>query len=221
MAQSALLKSSIAKKVAMALSGLFLITFLALHFFINMTSVFSSETFNTMSHFMGYNPLIQFIMQPILVAGVVFHFVMGFVLELKNRSARPIGYVKYDGAANASWASRNMIVSGLVVLAFLGLHFYDFWVHEMIYKYVEVNVIDETRYFPELVHKFESPIRTGLYCVAFVLLSLHLWHGFNSSFQSVGFDNKYAKALHKFGYAFAIVIPFGFIFIALFHHFNH
>lgn len=221
MAQSALLKSSIAKKVAMALSGLFLITFLALHFFINMTSVFSSETFNTMSHFMGYNPLIQFVMQPILVAGVVFHFVMGFVLELKNRSARPIGYVKYDGAANASWASRNMIVSGLVVLAFLGLHFYDFWVHEMIYKYVEVNVIDETRYFPELVHKFESPIRTGLYCVAFVLLSLHLWHGFNSSFQSVGFDNKYAKALHKFGYAFAIVIPFGFIFIALFHHFNH
>ena len=221
MAQSALLKSSIAKKVAMALSGLFLITFLALHFFINMTSVFSSETFNTMSHFMGYNPLIQFVMQPILVVGVVFHFVMGFVLELKNRSARPIGYVKYDGAANASWASRNMIVSGLVVLAFLGLHFYDFWVHEMIYKYVEVNVIDETRYFPELVHKFESPIRTGLYCVAFVLLSLHLWHGFNSSFQSVGFDNKYAKALHKFGYTFAIVIPFGFIFIALFHHFNH
>ncbi len=221
MAQSALLKSSIAKKVAMALSGLFLITFLALHFFINMTSVFSSETFNTMSHFMGYNPLIQFVMQPILVAGVVFHFVMGFVLELKNRSARPIGYVKYNGAANASWASRNMIVSGLVVLAFLGLHFYDFWVHEMIYKYVEVNTIDETRYFPELVHKFESPVRTGLYCVAFVLLSLHLWHGFNSSFQSVGFDNKYAKALHKFGYAFAIVIPFGFIFIALFHHFNH
>ena len=221
MAQSALLKSSIAKKVAMALSGLFLITFLALHFFINMTSVFSSETFNTMSHFMGYNPLIQFVMQPILVAGVIFHFVMGFVLELKNRSARPIAYVKYDGAANASWASRNMIVSGLVVLAFLGLHFYDFWVHEMVYKYVEVNAIDETRYFPELVHKFDSPVRTGLYCIAFVLLSLHLWHGFNSSFQSVGFDNKYAKSLHKLGYAFAIVIPFGFIFIALFHHFNH
>lgn len=221
MANSALLKSSIAKKVAMALSGLFLITFLALHFFINMTSVFSSETFNTMSHFMGYNPLIQFIMQPILVAGVVFHFVMGFVLELKNRSARPIGYVKYNGAANASWASRNMIVSGLVVLAFLVLHFYDFWFSEMVYKYVDGNVIDDTRYFPELVHKFESPVRTGLYSVAFVLLSLHLWHGFNSSFQSIGFDNKFAKALHKLGYAFAIIVPFGFIFIALFHHFNH
>ena len=133
MAQSALLKSSIAKKVAMALSGLFLITFLALHFFINMTSVFSSETFNTMSHFMGYNPLIQFVMQPILVAGVVFHFVMGFILELKNRSARPVAYVKYNGAANASWASRNMIISGLVVLAFLFLHMYDFWFQEIVW----------------------------------------------------------------------------------------
>jgi succinate dehydrogenase / fumarate reductase cytochrome b subunit len=220
MAKSTLLKSSIARKVAMALSGLFLIMFLALHFFINMTSVFSADTFNEMSHFMGYNPLVQFIMQPILVAGVIFHFVMGIVLDLQNKKARPIGYVKYNGAANATWASRNMIVSGLVVLAFLFLHFYDFWVHEMTYKYIESGAINETRYFEELVHKFESPVRTGLYCVAFVLLAVHLWHGFNSSFQSVGFDNKYAKSLHKLGYAFAIVVPFGFIFIALFHHFN-
>jgi len=220
MANSSLLKSSIAKKVAMALSGLFLISFLSLHFFINLTSVFSADTFNTMSHFMGYNPIIQFVMQPVLVAGVVFHFVMGFVLDIKNRSARPIAYAKYNGAANASWASRNMIVSGVVVLAFLGLHMYDFWFAEMNYKYIAVNVIDENRYYEELVHKFESPIRTGLYSFAFLLLSLHLWHGFNSSFQSVGFNNKYSKALHKLGYTFAIVIPFGFIVIALFHHFN-
>jgi len=220
MAKSTLLKSSIARKVAMALSGLFLIMFLSLHFFINMTSVFSADTFNEMSHFMGYNPLVQFIMQPILVAGVVFHFIMGFVLDFKNRSARPIGYAKYNGAANASWASRNMIVSGSVVLAFLVLHFYDFWFAEMMYKYVNVNAIEETRYFSELVHKFASPIHTALYCVSFLLLSVHLWHGFNSSFQSVGFDNKYAKALHKLGYTFAIIVPFGFIFIALFHHFN-
>ena len=220
MAKSAMLKSSIARKVAMALSGLFLISFLSLHFFINMVSVFSAEAFNAMSHFMGYNPLIQFVMQPILIAGVVFHFVMGFVLEMKNKSARPVAYVKYDGSANASWASRNMIVSGLVILAFLGLHFYDFWVHEMTYKYIESGAINETRYFEELVQKFESPVRTGLYSVSFVLLAFHLWHGFNSSFQSVGFNNKYSKSLHKLGYTFAIVVPFGFIIIALFHHFN-
>lgn len=204
----------------MALSGLFLILFLSLHFIINLTSVFSADAFNTASHFMGYNPIIQFVMQPVLVAGVIFHFIMGMVLEIQNRKARPIAYVNYNGAANASWASRNMIISGLVVLAFIGLHFYDFWVHEIVYKYVDVNSIEPTRYYAELNHKFESPIRTGLYSLAFVLLAIHLWHGFNSSFQSVGFNNKYSKSLHKLGYTFAIVVPFGFIIIALFHHFN-
>ena len=221
MAKSALLKSSIAKKVAMALSGLFLILFLAQHFFINSTSVFSPDTFNSISHFMGNNPLVQFVIQPILILGVVFHFIMGIVLEIKNNSARPISYAKNNGAANSSWASRNMIITGLVVLAFIVLHFYDFWVPEMVYKYVEVNPLDENRYFAELTHKFVSPVRTAIYCVSFVLLSLHLWHGFNSSFQSVGFNNKYSKSLHTLGYAFAIVVPFGFIFIALFHYFNH
>ena len=221
MAESTLLKSSIAKKVAMALSGLFLISFLSLHFFINIISVIDKDTFNEFSHFMGNNGLIQFVMQPILIFGVVFHFVMGFVLEIKNNNARPIAYAKNNGAANSSWASRNMIISGLVVLAFLGLHFYDFWIPEMVYKYVDVNPLEPTRYYTELVHKFESPVRTALYCVSFLLLSLHLWHGFNSSFQSVGFNNKFSKSLHKLGYAFAIVVPFGFIFIALFHHFNH
>ena len=221
MAKSALLKSSIAKKVAMALSGLFLILFLAQHFFINSTSVFSPDTFNAISHFMGNNPLVQFVIQPILIIGVIFHFIMGIVLEYQNNKARPINYVKNNGAANSSWTSRNMIISGLVVLAFMLLHFYDFWVPEMVYKYVEVNPLDATRYYPELIHKFESLVRTALYCVSFVLLSLHLRHGFNSSFQSVGFNNKYSKSLHKLGYAFAIVVPVGFIFIALFHHFNH
>jgi succinate dehydrogenase / fumarate reductase cytochrome b subunit len=221
MAKSALLKSSIAKKVAMALSGLFLMLFLAQHFFINMTSVFSSDTFNSISHFMGNNPLVQFVIQPILIVGVVFHFIMGFVLDFKNRSARPISYARNNGAANSSWASRNMIISGSVVLAFLALHFYDFWFPEMVYKYVDVNPLNETRYFHELAEKFESPVRTALYSISFLLLSLHLWHGFNSSFQSVGFNNKYSRSLHKLGYAFAIVVPFGFIFIALFHHFNH
>ena len=221
MAKSSVLGSSIAKKVAMALSGLFLISFLALHVSINLTSVFSEDVFNKSSDFMGYNPVIQFVMQPILAFGVVFHFMMGFVLEYRNNAARPIAYVKNNGSANSSWASRNMIISGLVVLAFFGLHFYDFWFPEIAYKYVQVNPQDPTRYYGELVHKFESPVRTGLYCLAFVLLAFHLWHGFNSSMQSVGFNNKFSRALHKLGYAFAIIVPFGFIFIALFHHFNH
>lgn len=221
MAKSGLLNSSIARKVAMALSGLFLILFLAQHCFINSTSLFGEETFNAISHFMGNNPIVQFVIQPILIVGVVFHFCMGFILDYKNRASRPISYAKYNGAANASWASRNMIITGAVVLAFLGLHFYDFWLPEMNYKYVEALPLNETRYYEELAHKFESPVRTSLYCVSFLLLSVHLWHGFNSSFQSVGFNNKYSKSLKTFAYSFSVAVPALFVFIALFHHFNH
>ena len=204
----------------MALSGLFLVFFLGQHFVINITSVFSPDTFNSWSHFMGANGLVQVLLQPVLIFGVVFHFVMGFVLELKNRNARAVKYASFKGGANSSWASRNMIISGLVVLAFLGLHFYDFWIPEMIHKYIETNPEDPTRYLAETVHKFESPVRTGIYVISFVLLAIHLWHGFASSFQSVGFNNAYSKALNGFTKFYAIFIPLGFIFIALYHHFN-
>lgn len=214
------LSSSVAKKVAMALSGLFLVFFLALHFVINLTSIIDPDVFNSWSHFMGTNALVQFVMQPILILGVVFHFVMGIVLELKNKSARGVSYYSYKGSANASWASRNMIISGLVILAFLGLHFYDFWIPELVHKYLETHPVDETRYFAETVHKFESPVRVGLYVVSFILLMTHLWHGFSSSFQSVGFNNAYSRALKGFTKVFAVVIPLGFICIAIYHHFN-
>lgn len=218
---SGILNSSIARKVAMALSGLFLVLFLLQHFIINFTSVLSADTFNEISHFMGTNFLVQFLLQPILIFGVILHFVLGIVLEYRNRSARPINYVRFSGNTNSSWMSRNMIYTGLVVLAFLGLHFYDFWVPEIVHKYVESHPEDPTRYYHETVEKFESPVRTGLYVLSFILLSLHLYHGFSSSFQSMGWANKYAKGLRGFTVAYAILIPLGFIFIALYHYFNN
>ena len=134
---SGFLSSSIARKVAMALSALFLIIFLIIHFAVNITSVFSADLFNDLSHFMGTNPLIQFAMQPILIFGVVFHFVLGFILEFKNKKARGIKYAKYNGAASATWMSRNMIFSGLAILAFIVLHFIDFWIPEINVKYLQ------------------------------------------------------------------------------------
>ncbi|MGB5238380.1 MAG: succinate dehydrogenase cytochrome b subunit [Flavobacteriaceae bacterium] len=217
---SALIKSSIARKVVMALSGLFLVLFLLLHLTINLSSVINPDIFNQWSHFMGYNPLVQYLMQPILIAGVVVHFVMGIVLELQNNRARTVKYAQFKGSANASWVSRNMIISGLVVLAFLGLHFYDFWIHEMAYKYVEVNPQDPTRYYAETVEKFEPIWRTVIYVVSFILLSMHLWHGFASSFQSMGLNNKYTPNLKKFTKVYALIVPLGFVFIALYHHLN-
>ena len=227
---SGILNSSIGRKFAMALSALFLMIFLVMHVSINFTSVFSPELFNEMSHFMGTNPVVQGLMQPILIFGVIFHFVMGFVLEAKNRASRQVSYAKNQASGNSSWVSRNMLLTGLVVLAFLAVHFYDFWVHEMTVKYIEGDMsglVDPNnaesgfRYYEELREKFVSPVRVGFYAVAFVLLSLHLLHGFNSAFQSVGANNKYVKSLKGFSKVYSIGVPALFIFIAVYHHFTH
>jgi len=203
----------------MAISGIFLIIFLLQHFIINITSVFSESIFNQFSHFMGTNFVVQFIAQPILILGVIFHFVMGFVLDFKNRTSRKIKYVKYKGDTNASWMSRNMIISGLVVLSFLGLHFYDFWIPEMNYKYVEFLPDDPNRYYDELTHKFEDLTKVVIYVISFGFLSLHLLHGFSSSFQSLGL-NKYNFLIKIIANIYAVGIPLGFSFIAIFHHLN-
>lgn len=216
-----LFNSSIGRKFAMALSAFFLLIFLLQHFLINMLSVFSEDLFNSVSHFMGTNPFIQFAMQPILIAGIVLHFVLGFILELQNKKARPIAYAKSNPSQNSTWMSRNMIWSGLVILAFLGLHFYDFWLPEITHKYVNALPADETRYFGELAEKFHNPVRVGLYVLAFVLLMMHLLHGFQSAFQSMGANHrKYNGLIKGFGKVYAIVIPLGFIFIAVYHFLN-
>lgn len=215
-----LLKSSIARKVTMSLSGLFLIVFLLQHLIINLMSVVSPDSFNEVSHFMGTNGLIQFVMQPILIIGVVLHFVMGFIVESQNRKARPIKYGEFKSSANSSFASRNMAISGLVILAFLAVHMVDFFFPEIAYKYIQFKEANPTRYYDHTVAAFASPIRTFGYVIAFVLLGMHLWHGFSSAFQSIGFNNKYSKALEKCTKAYAVLVPLGFIFIALYHFLN-
>lgn len=179
---------------------------------------------------MGTFWVVQYLLQPVLIFGVIFHFVMGFVLEYKNNKARKVSYIKTSPAANSTWMSRNMLLSGAVILAFMGLHFYDFWFPEINIKFIEGDMsglIDPSntesgfRYMEHLQHKFVDGWRVALYCVSFVLLSLHLLHGFNSAFQSVGANNKYVKGLKGFSKVYAIGLPLGFIFIALFHFFNH
>ena len=215
--------TSVGYKILMALSGLFLMVFLAQHLTINLLSVISAEAFNEASHFMGTNPLVQLLLQPVLMFAVVFHFVMGFVLELKNRNARTTDYAYKNPSTSSSWMSRNMIISGITVLAFLALHFIDFWIPEINTKYILGDMSGlmadgSFRYFHELQHEFQSLPRVIAYVLAFGFLSLHLLHGFKSSFQSVGLTNgKKRVTLHKFGNVFAIAVPLGFVFIALFH----
>ena len=210
--------SSITRKVLMALSGFFLMFFLLQHLAINLLSVFSPDAFNATSHFMGTNPFIQFAMQPVLIFGTIFHLAMGVYLELQNKAARPVKYAFEKPGVSSTWMSRNMIYTGLMIFAFLALHFYDFWIPEISHKYIHFLPEDPTRYYHELKLKFVSPIRVALYVVAFVSLALHLLHGFQSAFQSVGFRHtKYTPIIKKLSFLYAIAIPVGFAFVAIAH----
>jgi succinate dehydrogenase / fumarate reductase cytochrome b subunit len=216
------MQSSIIKKFFMALSGIFLMIFLLQHLAINLTSLIpdNGETFNTISHFMGYNPIVQFVLQPILIFGVCFHFVMGFILEYQNRKARVQKYILHK--TRSSWISRNMIISGLVILAFLILHFDDFWLPEINDKYINPVLPDPEKYFLHLQEQFyNQTYRTIFYCISFVLLGLHLNHGLASSFQSVGVSSANKHILKIAANLYSITITVGFISIAIFHYFIH
>tara|TARA_Y100001970_G_C13611636_1_gene545120 strand:- start:193 stop:570 length:378 start_codon:yes stop_codon:yes gene_type:complete len=116
-----------------------------------------------------------------------------------------------------------MIITGIMIMLFLALHFYDFWIPEIKTKFIDGDWTgmhnNNLRYHHELVYKFDKPWRVGIYCISFIFLSLHLLHGFQSAFQSAGFNhNKYTPVIKKIGNLYAILIPFGFIMIAVFHY---
>lgn len=186
-------------------------------------SVVSEDSFNQVSHFMGTNTVVQFILQPVLAFGVLFHLGMGMYLESLNSKARNKKYEKNNAGASSTWMSRNMLITGIMIMLFLGLHFYDFWIPEINVKYIEgdmsgLNEAGQLRYWEELHHKFEDPIRVGLYVLSFIFLSLHLLHGFQSAFQSVGFRHgKYTPLIKKLGNIYGVLVPLGFIIIAVYH----
>lgn len=210
--------TSVGRKVLMALSGFFLMFFLLQHLLINMLSVISANTFNEVSEFMGTNPLVQFALQPVLFFGIIFHLIMGMRLELQNRKARPIQYAMNKPGENSSWMSRNMVITGVMILLFMALHMVHFFLPTINAHYITHEHLDS---FEMVASKMANPLYVGIYVVAFVFLSLHLMHGFQSAFQSVGFNHKkYTPTLKKLGTAYAIIIPLGYIIVAVYHFAN-
>src|ERR1035437_2952642 len=127
---SALLKSSLAKKYLMGLTGLFLIIFLVVHCFVNAMVFFdaSGTLFNEYAHFMGTNIIIR-IAEVGLFAGLLLHVIDGLGLFFQNRAARPQQYAYTKHADSVTWYSRSMALLGTLLLIFLIPHLAHFWVH--------------------------------------------------------------------------------------------
>ena len=208
--------SSIVRKFIMALSGLFLIIFLITHLVINsLTLASSKDLFNEAAHFMATNPII-YAMQYFLALGFIIHIGMGIKLTIQNKRARSQEYVYNKMSKNTDLSSRSMIVSGGLVIVFLALHLRDYF-----YQMKFVGLPDGTTDYDLVVNLFTNPYYTAVYVIAFIVLGIHLNHGFKSAFQSMGANHKKYNPLIKIvSTAYSIVIALGFSTIAIFHFIN-
>ena len=222
MSNNGLLKSSLAKKYLMALTGLFLCLFLVGHLLGNLqlfaAGAEGAEKFNLYAKFMTTNPLIK-VMSYLTYACILFHVIDGFVLTIQNRKARPVKYVVEKGSANSSWSSRNMAVLGTILLVFIVTHMQHFW-YVMHFGGIDQVIIDgeSVKDLHTVVMRFFNPalnssslIMVGLYVFAMAAMGYHLQHGFSSAFQSMGLNHaKYTPLINKLGLAFCILVPLAF-----------
>jgi succinate dehydrogenase / fumarate reductase cytochrome b subunit len=201
--------SSLSKKYFMAATGLFLCIFLLGHLAGNlqlfMTGVEGQEQFNKYAEFMTTFPAVK-ILSYLTYFSIIFHAIDGIMLTIKNRKARPTKYAYSRPDKNTNFAARNMAILGSLILLFIVLHMRTFW-YEM--HWGELGTVAGKRDLHTLViAMFKQLWYVIVYVVCMAILGFHLWHGFQSGFQSLGLNHpRYTPLVKKAGYAFAIVVP--------------
>lgn len=227
-----LFSSSIGRKFLMSISGLFLILFLIVHLTLNsfliLDWVFGTETgqmFNAGSHFMATNPFIK-VIEPVLALGFAVHIIYSLIISFVNLRAR--GNQKYqsgNSTEGVEWASKNMLVLGIAIFAFLTIHIYDFYLKmrgyrdwtpaEAEFPFFGVMATGEDAY--SLVNAVFSQLWiVVVYVIGSVALAFHLAHGFWSAFQTIGWNNTlWLKRFRVISLVVAWLIGGGFSIIAV------
>lgn len=202
--------SSIGKKLLMSLTGIFLILFLIVHILGNI-AIFKGDgglAYNAYSQFMAHNPFIETISY-VLYLSILLHSLVALWLYISNQRARPVGYAVSHAEANSTWASRSMLLLGTLVFAFIFIHMKDFW---WLYKYGDYEFGMDANGHKDLyslvISQFQHTFTVGAYLIGLVALSFHLWHGFQSAFQTLGINHKrYTPVIRLVGKLFAIGVP--------------
>lgn len=203
-------RSSIGKKFTMALTGLFLISFLMVHAGVNALIFYNDngETFNKAAHFMGTNPIIRTI-EIFLVLGFLLHIIQSLILWRSNRAARTIKYKVVKHPSKVTWYSRSMTLLGTLILLFLIVHTSNFWIpnrkHQFFYG-------EELPLYEMMLEKFSNPLEVIIYLLGVLSLFWHLLHGFSSAFQSLGLEHRKYNSLIKYsGKTFSLFICLVFV----------
>jgi len=172
---------------------------------------------------MTHNPLIKTTSYG-LYFFIILHAVLGIVIALKNRAAKGIKYNK-KSTAEVSWASKNMALLGTFILAFILIHMGDFWfkmkfTDEIAMVDVSAHDFQVKNLYYQVAYTFSNPWMVAAYCIGLATLAFHLWHGFQSAFQTLGLNHpKYMPIIDIIGKAFAVLVPLGFAIIPLYYFF--
>ena len=201
--------TSIGQKLVMGFTGLFLISFLIVHVYINSMIFVSRDAFNAAADFMGSTLIIR-IMEIGLFAGILLHIVQGYYLAQKNLGTRKERYAVKPCNKTSAWYSRSMGLLGTLILLFLIVHITHFWVpsrvtHDLNEVDLRGKVVHDL--FQRMYDVFQQPWVVVLYVLGVFSLAWHLVHGFFSAFQTMGLTtHKYKKIIRNTGIVFSIVI---------------
>jgi succinate dehydrogenase / fumarate reductase cytochrome b subunit len=220
---SGIFTSSIGKKLMMSLAGIFLIIFLLVHLGINLLVILFDDpmVYNKAAHFMSSNVLIK-IFEVILFGGFLLHIIYALILQIQNWLARPKRYVRAN-YSNTSFFSKFMIHTALITLAFLAIHFADFYFKAKFGHATEIDV-DGVMYHDfasEIVDKFKQLPFVIFYVAAFIFLGFHLIHGFQSAFKTLGMDNRrYTPVIQFLATIYSVIVVAGYTIIPILIYFE-
>jgi len=216
--------TGIGKKLIMGLTGLFLIIFLVVHLAGNLQLLRDDNgmAFNIYARFMTTNPLITFTSYG-LYFFILLHAFLGIAIALQNKTAKGNTYAVNNPASGTSWASRNMALLGTFILAFLLIHMGDFWLKMKLDQLPYVSYPGESGEFKDLYSRtaeaFSNLYIVAAYIAGMIVLAFHLWHGFQSAFQTLGLNHpKYSPFIKGLGKWFSILVPLGFAIIPIWYY---
>ena len=214
-----LFNSSIGRKVVMSLTGIALILFLTFHCCMNLVALFSGEAYNAICEMLGAN-WYAVVATLGLAALAVLHIVYAFILTAQNRKAR--GENRYEVATTVNpgkveWASKNMLVLGIIIAIGLLVHLQNFWYNMMFAELTGMSVAHSPADgFAFMQDTFSNPYLAGLYIIWFVAIWLHLTHGFWSSLQTLGLSGKTWFCRWKtIGFIYVTLLMLGFLVVVL------
>jgi succinate dehydrogenase / fumarate reductase cytochrome b subunit len=208
--------SSLGKKYIMAITGFALFGFVIAHLLGNLQIFLGPAQINAYGHFLQSTPELIWPARIGLLLMVLLHIWSAIKLSAENRAARPATYRKTKIVA-ASYASRTMLMSGLIIAAFIVYHLLHFTVQVPAVNLTGKDFValeDQLKHhdvYRMMILGFSQPLVSLFYIIAMGLLCLHLSHGVSSMFQSMGWKNKrYGTLLDSFARFTAIAIFIGY-----------